>query len=454
LTLLLIVTGLSSSADASSSRQALWIQKYGTGLYGTNIAYHLAVSPDGRRAYVTGESQKYGGSPDIVTIAYEADAGSQLWLSRYDGPGHAIDFPTAIGTSPDGTTLYVAGWVGSVGGGSDFGTIAYDSATGGELWTRLFNGPAGSFDNVSALAVNPIKPIVYVTGPSVTDGLGNSDYLTFAYDAATGDILWQRYLHGAPVTDDFPTDIAVTHDGSTVYVTGASRKPEYECATVAYDATTGHSEWVKRIHSRYPETNGCVDVDVAPDDSRVYLAGGIGADNPDFLTLALSPADGSVEWRRRWDAPAHGEDLAEDADLSADGTTFYTMGPSVGQGTGEDYALLAYDAATGGKRWAVRYDGPASGDDRPMGVATSSVTGSVYVTGVAKAVGDQYDYDYGTIAYAPSGKRLWVRHYSSRIDGEDIGYSVAASPSEPVVYVTGRGNAPYQWIYVTLAYAA
>ncbi len=292
LTLLLIVTGLSSSADASSSRQALWIQKYGTGLYGTNIAYHLAVSPDGRRAYVTGESQKYGGSPDIVTIAYEADAGSQLWLSRYDGPGHAIDFPTAIGTSPDGTTLYVAGWVGSVGGGSDFGTIAYDSATGGELWTRLFNGPAGSFDNVSALAVNPIKPIVYVTGPSVTDGLGNSDYLTFAYDAATGDILWQRYLHGAPVTDDFPTDIAVTHDGSTVYVTGASRKPEYECATVAYDATTGHSEWVKRIHSRYPETNGCVDVDVAPDDSRVYLAGGIGADNPDFLTLALSPADG------------------------------------------------------------------------------------------------------------------------------------------------------------------
>lgn len=87
-------------------------------------------------------------------------------------------------------------------------------------------------------------------------------------------------------------------------------------------------------------------------------------------------------------------------------------------------------------------------------MATSSVTGSVYVTGVAKAVGDQYDYDYGTIAYAPSGKRLWVRHYSSRIDGEDIGYSVAASPSEPVVYVTGRGNAPYQWIYVTLAYAA
>ena len=32
-------------------------------------------------------------------------------------------------------------------------------------------------------------------------------------------------------------------------------------------------------------------------------------------------------------------------------------------GTAEDYATVAYDAATGGRLWARRYNGPGNGRD-------------------------------------------------------------------------------------------
>jgi hypothetical protein len=293
--------------------------------------------------------------------------------------------------------------------------------------------------------------MVYVTGSSVTDGFGNSDYLTFAYDALTGAVDWHRYYHGPANTDDEAQDLAVSHDGSTLYVTGASMNPDWECATVAYDGASGRTRWVRRIHSRYPETNGCVGVDVAPDDSRVVLSGAIGADNTDFLTLALKPVDGAIQWRRRWDGPAHGFDEAYDDIVSSDGSTVYAMGPSAGEGTGQDYALLAYDAATGAMRWGARYDGPASGDDSPMAIAENP-KGTVFLTGEEKALGDQYDYDFGTVAYSASGKRLWVRHYSSRRGADDVAWSIAASPTSPEVFVTGMGNALYQTVYTTIAY--
>src|SRR5204863_6206047 len=105
------------------------------------------------------------------------------------------------------------------GGDGDYGTIAYNAITGNQLWVQVFDGPVGSFDALTALAVDPTQPLVFVTGWSVVDGLGGFDYLTFAYDASTGEVKWRRYYHAPSNKDDYATDIVVSHDGSTVYVT-------------------------------------------------------------------------------------------------------------------------------------------------------------------------------------------------------------------------------------------
>ncbi|TVZ05670.1 hypothetical protein EAS64_14335 [Trebonia kvetii] len=38
-----------------------------------------------------------------------AVAGAQLWLKRYNGPGHGVDQARSVAVSPNGKTVYVTG---------------------------------------------------------------------------------------------------------------------------------------------------------------------------------------------------------------------------------------------------------------------------------------------------------------------------------------------------------
>jgi hypothetical protein len=66
------------------------------------------------------------------------------------------------------------------GGSQDFLTAAYDSATGATLWVRRYNGPAMSEDGAISIAVSPTTGTVFVTGDSNDDPSG-SDIVTIAY---------------------------------------------------------------------------------------------------------------------------------------------------------------------------------------------------------------------------------------------------------------------------------
>jgi outer membrane protein assembly factor BamB len=104
------------------------------------------VSPDGRRVFVTGASS--GGRldrDDFDTVAYSAATGKQLWASRYNGPGKLYDEPAAIAVSPDGRRVFVTGLIptpyGSraYGQSSDYATLAYNATTGKQLWASRYN---------------------------------------------------------------------------------------------------------------------------------------------------------------------------------------------------------------------------------------------------------------------------------------------------------------------------
>src|SRR5262249_29457319 len=65
-----------------------------TGLHDGN-ATSVAASPDGSRVFVTGST-----SDDYATVAYDAATGQQLWDSRYDGPTSGRDFAASVAVSP------------------------------------------------------------------------------------------------------------------------------------------------------------------------------------------------------------------------------------------------------------------------------------------------------------------------------------------------------------------
>ena len=84
------------------------------------------VSRDGARIYFTGGTDSCGGG-NYITGAY-SNAGKKLWERQYNGPGRGQDSSSALALSPDGRRLYVTGksWGGSVTH-YDYATIAYNT---------------------------------------------------------------------------------------------------------------------------------------------------------------------------------------------------------------------------------------------------------------------------------------------------------------------------------------
>ena len=125
-------------------------------------------------------------------------------------------------------------------------------------------------------------------------------------------------------------------------------------------------------------------------------------------------------------------------------------GRSRGSGTSEDYATIAYDAATGAVVWARRYG--AEGYDSAESLATAPDGRRLFVTGDNKEPGGYND--YATIAYdAATGVVLWVRRYDGPSHQSDSASSVAVSP-DGAVFVTGSSAGPPEGVadYATIAY--
>src|SRR5207302_8926010 len=122
---------------------------------GFDAARAVGVSPDGSTVSVPGCSSGTGSGDDYATVASDASTGAQLWAKRYNGPGNSDDGATALGVTPDGSTVFVTGTSWGSGTNVDYATLAYDASTGAKLWVKRYNGPVNNADVAAAVGVSP-----------------------------------------------------------------------------------------------------------------------------------------------------------------------------------------------------------------------------------------------------------------------------------------------------------
>ena len=347
------------------------------------FAIGVVAARDGSRAFVTGDA-----CSRVQLLAYDAASGALLWSRGWDDSWPRTGV-RAIAVSPDGRRVFLAGHTSSVEGHEttpDFVTLAFDAATGRQLWESRYSGPGRGAESATAIYAAPDGSRVYVTGPS--PGKGLDDWATIAYDAATGHRVWLQRDNGPGNAGDAPVDLQVDRSGSRVAVTGSSTGTGgvLHLTTILYAATTGKEVWVRRPGAA-GDANGA-SVRFSSDGSRLFVGATSTGESSgaDFLTIAYKAGTGTKLWQRRY-AASGGTQTATALRVSPDGTLVAVTGTS-----NDDYATIAYRTASGEKLWSRRFDSTAHGVDTAAGLAFSADSTKLFVTGTAAD-------DYTTIAY-------------------------------------------------------
>ena len=268
---------------------------------------------------------------------------------------------------------------------------------------------------------------------------------------AAGSELWTAHLR--TVTNTLSDAIAVSPHGGMVFVTGESYLGRADGAgyhTMAYRAATGRRLWASRYHGPTKGQDTPDAMTVSPDGTTVFVTGyspsrGTGED---FATVAYRAATGKQLWASRYNSPAHGYYAAKAVAMSPDGTAVYVTGMSRStRGAGFNYATVAYNATTGNQLWASRY-GPAKELGGAESIAVSPSGGRVFVTG--RSFPRTSDPIYATVAYsAATGRQMWASRYGPGKVFNDAN-SVAVSPEGTSVFVTGTSDSDF----ATIAYNA
>ncbi len=370
----------------------------------------VVATQDGASVVIAGTSSGEDGR-DIVTAAYDAVTGALRWSARFDGSAHGNDVAVGIVAAPDGSTVFVVGSTIDPDTHSDYVTIAYDAATGDVRWTSRFDGAQGK-DTAAAIGVAPDGSDVYVTGTTTTTKPGSSDQVwsmtTVGYVAANGVARWHA-SYGGPDPEVDPRELAdalvVSPDGLTVFVAGEGYVP--------------------------------------PDGWESGFS---------FDLVAYRAWDGQRSWDARPIGWACSYPTPRSLAISPDGTILVVTGQQ-DEGCNISflgYATAAVDARSGETLW---YTSPTG----EYWTSTAGATGVAFTPDGTRVVqtGNLLSPHLGTVAYAPAdGTEVWHTRYTAD-DGWNLATGVVASPDSQMIFVTGYSHGDAGgWDYVTIAYRA
>lgn len=419
-----------------------WESRYTSAGSNLDQASDMVIDASGN-IYVTGTSYNGAGTGfDLVTVMYD-NAGTELWTASLDGPSNGYDVANAItidasgnvyivGTVQAGATdydivtamynnsgalqwdryydqsgrydegndivvdgsgnVYVTGNFQASASNTNYGTIKYNSA-GTQQWAVPYNSAGTDVDQALKIALDPIGGGVVVTGNS-DNGADEFDFLTIWYNSA-GTVIAGPVSYDHNSEFDTPADMVVDAAGN-VHITGFSYHTalqDLNYSTVKYNSS-GVQQWAMNYNGTGSDTDKPNAITVDGSGNVVVTGRSVGSATAENYLTILYDAAGTEMWTKTYTSPSTNFDEATDVVIGPSGD-IYVTGYSYLAGQGNDFVTVRYDIS-GNEIWAVRFDGPASGDDKSLAMGVDPA-GNIYVTGTS--VGSGTFNDYSTIKY-------------------------------------------------------
>lgn len=353
--------------DAAGTFQ--WRARYHSPLGGDDVGYAVAVAPLGS-VVVAGQSAGYVGSTYVTqqtVVKYDA-SGVQLWANQY-GPTAGPNVARALLVDSTGN-IFVGGNDGGGNASGDMCVRKLDSS-GNVIWTAAYDGAAGLYDYVYALALAPNGDVVAV-GSTGTPATNTTD-LALIRVSSTGTLLWAREVDGGVNGADLALAVAVDSAGHA-YVGG---------------------QWVT------------------------------GVTGLDQVLRAYDSA-GNLSWSRSRDGSAHGSDTIRRVAVSGAGRIL-AMGSLTESGSGTDFSLEDFTSAGVGT-WVRTWGGIANLDDTARALVVDGL-GNAFVVGHSNlAISPSTIAEGRLIAWDPNGLQLFSAAFGNGTNSERF-VDVEAGPS-------------------------
>jgi hypothetical protein len=287
LLLAFVILALTAESKGAGVTEA-WVQRSNIVVSNSQDQAYKVVHDGAGDFIVTGTSANGTSGLDMLTLKYSGASGALLWQKRYNGPANKDDSPTALAV--DGSGNVVVTGSSDNGTNTDFYTAKYATANGALLWEKRYNGPANTNDSASAVAVDG-GGNVFVTGSS--DNGTNSDFYTAEYAAADGALLWEKRYNGPANSYDNARAVAVDGSGNVI-VTGRSghafgglggyfdsNRPLWDYYTAKYAAADGAVLWEQR-YVGLSQADAHASAVAVDSSGNVVVAGYADGGNPTF----------------------------------------------------------------------------------------------------------------------------------------------------------------------------
>lgn len=430
-------------AIASIPGERSWIHELTEGR--RPFAQESVAAPDGTAVYLV--AYLLGG---VRTLALDAATGDEIWRTDRATDGTILaDRPTAVGVTPDGSTVVTVAGIPEDDvpfGDRNILVTTYDATTGAPGWTvRVDSGFYYGDDVARAISFSPGSDVLYLVGSSINEGscldfVGHT--LAAALDMTDGHTRWLVVgtgEHGSGATYEAGSiDAIVTSaDGEGLYVGGSLGEPDpctghdvdepfvraIDAATgitrwtvaggggsfsamaevpsdgrvvaartggvAAFDPTTGERLWRRGLRGTAPATM----LVVGEKGHRVYVAGP--ATDEVARVSAITTEEGTVRWTRT--VSLAGSPLFSPNDLALSPGGLHLSADVMDPGGDVDAVVVTLELDDGTRSWTRRRSEP--GNER--GCCLTVATGLVVSTFVAERSLESggWDHDIVSIAY-------------------------------------------------------